>query len=571
MVTDDGGMPVIDQMTTPAADYDEKRAQIDHHFRTFRGLIHRAREHLNRHEYAAAAVHAHRAAIYAVWRHTGLFVSTELEEVLLSLGRTAIDERSSRPETSRARAGLPAEGAEPPHRVLHVLTQAATIGGHGRMVWRWIQHDRQRSHHVAFTRQGALPVPSVLREAVQSSGGRVYVLNRGFGSLIDWAARLRRISTSFDLVVLHANPDDIIPIMAFASKLRTCRVALLDHADHVFWLGRSVSDIVVSLRSSGAYLALTRRHLRPDRSVLLPIILEPTQRVLSRSASKARLGIADDAIVLLSVARSIKYRQTEDTSFIESLVPVLERHSRAVLLVVGPDDGPDWEAAQRRAPGQVKVLGPREETRLFCEAADIYVDSFPIVSNTSLLEAGSYGVPLVSRCPFATEPPSVLCADSPGLDRHIIRVANPDELRSTLSRLIEDDDLREQVGEATREEIARLHTGDGWRGALEQVYHLALSVTPMQQAPAAGDTPAVEELDLLWPSLFGAATGFDDGMRVPFRGLPVGQRLAWWTRLLLAEGTFRPNLLAPEWLTTRVRSALTHAADAIACLPLRRG
>ena len=68
--------------------------------------------------------------------------------------------------------------------------------------------------------------------------------------------------------------------------------------------------------------------------------------------------------------------------------------------MVGAGERPDWTAAVERTNGRIVTYPERAGTSVLYDAADIYVDSFPAVSITSLLEAGSLGIPLVTRDPF---------------------------------------------------------------------------------------------------------------------------------------------------------------------------
>ena len=87
-------------------------------------------------------------------------------------------------------------------------------------------------------------------------------------------------------------------------------------------------------------------------------------------------------------------------SLVDLLLPLLRADGRMRLLAVGPGGAVDWFAAEAEVPGQILTFRERPDTRGFLEAADLYVDSFPIPSNTSLLEAGLYGLPLVTYYPF---------------------------------------------------------------------------------------------------------------------------------------------------------------------------
>ena len=257
---------------------EEGRRVIPQNFEVFRSLVTQAKDSMDCGKYNMAAVYGEMAASYASGKHCGLFISQELEHILLSIGRKAI--RGSIDSIKRS------SFYETPKNVLHIATSMGSIGGHSRMLWRWIKQDTERSHSLVLTRQAPKVVPQLLRDSVFNSGGQIYLLNTRIGNIISWADWLRKIAINFDLIVLHINSADVVPIIAFSEKEHLPPVIFIDHADHLFWLGASISDLVVSLRGSGMRLAQERRHIEPKRNVLLPIILEPTQRILSRAEAK---------------------------------------------------------------------------------------------------------------------------------------------------------------------------------------------------------------------------------------------------------------------------------------------
>ena len=120
---------------------------------------------------------------------------------------------------------------------------------------------------------------------------------------------------------------------------------------------------------------------------------------MRRPTPRSQLGIPADAVVLLSVGTGFKYTPIDGPGFLETLLPVVRRHENVVLLVVGPKPSGEWARAAEATGGRVRALGRQLDTAVLYEAADIYLDSFPFTSPTAMLEAGSYGLPLVAYSP----------------------------------------------------------------------------------------------------------------------------------------------------------------------------
>lgn len=519
---------------------DPKCARIQEHFDHFQSLVTEAIRLVEAGKYDAAAAYAQMTAHFASGRHPGVFFSPQLEHVLLTIGQTLA------PPTPRGQH----KPASRPH-VLHVLTHAARIGGHTRMVWRWIQHDPDRIHSVVLTRQAAVKVPDALKEAVAEAGGTITVLDHQRGALRAWAQTLRNRAADVDVVILHVNPDDAIPVIAFADPAHRPPVVFLDHADQVYWLGVSVTDVLASLRVSGMELAQTRRSIPPERCVLLPIGLSPTVRTIERDEAKARLDLAPDSVVLLTVARPHKYAPFDGTSYPEVLLPVVEQHPEAIVLAIGAEASPAWVRAHQRTEGRIRALGIREDTALYYQAADIYLDTFPVSSITSLLEAGSYGIPLVGRRLHAAEW-SVLGADTPALMKQLIRPASLEAYRETLADLITDAALRERLGDATRREIKAVHTGAGWHAALDALYERVNVLPPFTPPPVTEDVIQFDEVDLGLPGLFPHGPDVEEIMTYHARLLPLSHRVRLGIELTRRERPFPLGRLLPEWLGVRL-------------------
>jgi hypothetical protein len=524
--------------------HEEGYSLILQNAKVFHGLVAQAQKCVRKHQYDMAAIYCSMAASYASGRTCGLFVSLELERVLLEVGQKTIHGGiHHRRSTSQNN----------PQKILHVATHMKSIGGHSRMLWRWIQQDSQRSHSLVLTRQSPDKVPQLLEDAVNRSKGEIYILNESFNSFISWAKRLREISTSADLVVLHTHNYDVIPILAFSSREGTPPIVFLDHADHLFWLGASIADVVASLRESGSCLAQKRRHIKANRNVMLPVILEPIHRVLSRSEAKQQLGICDDQVLLLSIARSLKYRTINGMTFADAHVSILQQFENAILVVIGPGEQQDWVPAIQQTQGRIRVLAETEHTSLFYQAADIYVDSFPFVSNTSLLEAGSYGVPLVTRYPYSSEACGILGADMFGLTGNLIRVQTLEEYIEVLSHLIMDADYRRIVGEATQHKIAKVHQTQGWQGFLEQVYYQACSMPKGTFLTDAKDEIHLGEPDVFLPRVHDIEMNTDQLVEWHLPLMPSLERFSYWFKLVRKYGlrAIPINLLLPEWLRSR--------------------
>jgi glycosyltransferase involved in cell wall biosynthesis len=520
---------------------------IPQNFEIFHNLIAQAKDLLQQGQYDAAAVYGQIAANYAQLNHCGFFVSTELDELLLKIGRAAI------PPNFVAAKGI--DLSQNPQKILHVSTRLGAVGGIPRLMWRWIQQDRTRSHSVALTRQAPSEVPANLIDAVFNSHGKIHILNDRSDGTISCARRLRECAQDADLIVLHTWEYDVVPTIAFANQEKVPPIIYTNHGDHWFWVGAGIADVVANLRESGMRLAQTRRGIEVKRNLLLPTILEPFDRVLSRTEAKQQLGIDRNSVMLLSIARSVKYKTIDGVSFAEAHIPLLKKYPQAILVTIGAGDSQeDWSAAIDLAQGRIKILKETNDTSVYYQAADIYVDSFPFSSITSILEAGGYGVPAVSRYPYSSDTCEILGADMPGLTGNLIRVQDLEEYTTVLSRLVENEKFRVSLGEATRAKIAATHWGDNWQNALNDIYFQAMRLPKVSATSANLSEMCICEPDVFLPSVNN--TNITTVVNWHLSLIPLGQRLRLWTSLVKKYG-FRNNplnSLLPEKFRARYYS-----------------
>jgi glycosyltransferase involved in cell wall biosynthesis len=494
----------------------------------------------------AAAVYGQIAANYAQLNHCGFFTSPELENLLLTIGK------KNRSANYSQRNSLV---KETPQKILHVSTNIANIGGISRLMWRWIKQDQERSHSVALTRQVAENIPQDIKDAVSESQGQIYLLNEQMGGIITRAKRLRECAADADLVVLHTWEHDVVPSIAFADREQCPPIIYVNNGDHWFWVGVSICDILANLRESGQVLSRQRRGIESQRNLVLPTILEPISRKLSRREAKEQLGLDPDRILLLSIARSVKYKTVGDVNFASAHVPLLNKYQNAVLIVIGAgDSGEDWSEAIALTQGRIRVLGETKDTATFYQAADIYVDSFPFVSITSLLEAGSYGVPLVSRYPYDSDDCGVLGSDMPGLVGNLIRVRSLEEYTQVLAKLAEDQEYRLSLGEATKNQIAAHHWGENWQRILEDIYHQAMNVPRQTTIPHGLTEMSLGEPDIFLPSV--NHTEIYTVIHWHLSLMPLVQRWRLWLSLVKQYGYQNnpPNYLLSEKLRSHYYS-----------------
>ena len=422
--------------------------------------------------------------------HPGFFCSPALENMLTLIGGR------HKPAASAGPSALAAIQQGEKHW-LHVLTTALTVGGHTRLVEKWIANQRGISldrHSVVLIDQGDHHCPEWLSKAVEATGGKCIVLPDGM-DLLRRAMALRDLANGCaKIVVLHIHPFDPVASVAFAVEGGP-PVVTLNHADHVFWYGSAVSDLVADIRPEGQRTSLDRRRIK--RSELLPIPLRRTETPLSRAEFRKKLEIPEDRIVLLSVGTSYKYKPYGLLNFPDAMLKMVERDPDLLCIVIGPSPAePAWERVVAQSKGAIRVLGiVRDIVGYYC-AADIYLEGFPFGSITASLDSVLVGTPVV-RAPMLLTPLLGL-GQYQGMNE---TAGSIEAYQAQVSSYVKDRAFREAAASRQRAAVESIHAGAGWNAYFSRL----LECVPLNHEPQScldeGPDTGFQDQDKAWADL----------------------------------------------------------------------
>jgi hypothetical protein len=458
----------------PAAEWARTLDSLGPHRDRLERQLDMAEELERKGEPEAAVAIACAAAALAWTDHPGVHASPRLEAML---ERIAADRLPALIRRTRSAGG--------PRRVLHIASELYDTGGHTRVLWRWIEREPGSIHTVVASCQVA-PVPDGLIDATRRRGGDFIRLDPE-APMIERAAELRRLAAESDVVVVHQHPQDPLPTLALAAAPERPPAVMFNHADHVLWVGASISDVLLSLRSLAAQLNRgipAERHLvRPfpvsggdgnGRDPALPI--SPDERNAARSSVLGQQGWPEETVLLVTVGSPYKYEGPAGSSLRDLVEPLLDEFPDARLIAVGPADGGAWAELRERTGGRVAAVGPQPDTLPFLAAGDVYLDSRPQAGQSATAEAAACGLPALSYGGNALEAEHI-CPDPLYGATVLVGV---EAYREALRALLGDPERRHNAGEAARAAAARADAG--WADAVEEAYELAEQLGPMSAA-----------------------------------------------------------------------------------------
>lgn len=374
---------------------------------------------------------------------SGTFSSKDIEQELLIISQNHFIELASKPQKNS---------------FLHVFSECYVTGGHTRVCERWIEFSPNNElHSVILLRQNReIPIPNLLREVVKDKGGKFLVQNNSYNS-IEKALELRKIASEYDVIILHVHMDDVVPIIAFGTEEFKRPVIFFNHADHLFWIGVSISDQVVNLRTFAKKLDIKYRGTSKNFVLPLPIHEVSVPKNLDQIAKiKLGLGFAASAKIILTIAASWKFKPFGKYNFVEMAFELVSKNKDIVVLAIGPSKNEElWDLAFQKSGGRINAIGcvDNDEVEKYLSIADIAIDSFPISSFTSMLDVAKYGIPCLSIKTPLNEidtfvEANIYCADQEDLVKkilHILKTKSRNNLLEILTKNHFKDSFKENL------------------------------------------------------------------------------------------------------------------------------
>jgi hypothetical protein len=325
-------------------------------------------------------------------------------------------------------------------------------------------------------------------------------------SLTEQTARLQQVLVAgYTHILYHIHPNDSVATAALAAAPRP-QVVVVNHSDHTFWLGAAAGDIVAAVREWSVDVSLTSR--LAQRVALLPIPVNfPPFDLAEKAAARKQLNIPDDQVMLLSVASAFKFNPSKKYNYFRLIQRVLEQNPHVVAKVVGVSR--EEASASTEMHERFDFLGTVEKPDVYYKAADIYVDSMPFSSFTSLFEAMYFGCYPVLQFDPASTLELVREVVLKGLVEH---ARDEDEEIRFIEYAVNNPDYRRKIAQRASQLVKDNYMGAGWKGYLDKLY--AMSEAPVavpriiHKLANAAPTVNDEDAAVLSRALFGNAVNF---------------------------------------------------------------
>ena len=334
------------------------------------------------------AIIAKKAIKYALNNSTGYFSSDIIENVFLKIS----EQITPNDLPKKVKKGS----------VLHIMSKCYHTGGHSRVVERWVAiSDTLEKHSIFFTENKHLQYTDQLKKAVDKKSGKIYSPNNNLSD-IQKALELQRVASCYEFIVLHTHMHDVVPIIAFGTNKFKRPVIFFNHANHKFWVGVSISDLVAESNSWGKNISLKRRGVK--HNIVIGIPMENTKITNNIKAIKKEFNLDCDKRIIISAGSPIKYKPFDNLSFPKVVNEIIKSRDDVIVVIVGFKDKKHFNDYKdlKKYNNRIRFIKPISNRKLLelYSVSDVVMDSFPMSGATSLIDAASLRKPLLHlNCP----------------------------------------------------------------------------------------------------------------------------------------------------------------------------
>lgn len=353
---------------------------------------------------------------------------------------------------------------------LHVMTEAYRTGGHTRVVERWIESALpHQQHSVVMIRESEEGALNLLQTNTAATGGSLILLNQNQSNL-EKALELRILASRYQHIILHVHMNDTIPLMAFGTEEFKRPIIFYNHADHRFWLGCSIADVVVELRDWGIELSKQRRaYNAPYFKLGIPLKNDAKRTKADKQEARDKLHIPQDALVITTVGSFFKYKPLLHLDFIPIARKLLQADNRIRIIAIGPsyDTLPDWRLLHDEYQERFQALGnlPPDTMFQYLACSDLSIDSYPMGGGTALIDAVTSECPVLSlECPTGqldyVHQSGIYCKDE-------------DILVDRALKLLRDKQAAKENCEGVYNAMIQTCGTASWKAKLPEIYNMA--------------------------------------------------------------------------------------------------
>lgn len=265
-------------------------------------------------------------------------------------------------------------------KILFIATELYHIGGHTRLMER-LATFLESKPDLLITKRATDDV--VQRERIffsdVSHGLECHV------SVVDEILSLVKKVLNYDLLVLNIHPEDIYAVIAcgLAKKINNnLKIHFINHADHTFSYGSSISDVWYEISEYG--IAIDAMRGLNAQKCFLGIPIDTSKNIYEE---KYKFKNGD---LILTAASAFKYKPNNVHSIMPLVGALLDEYNESKFQVIGVNLITNywWWLLKLKYRGRLKISStlPYDDYLKTTSEAKLYIDSHPFPGGTAFAE-----------------------------------------------------------------------------------------------------------------------------------------------------------------------------------------
>lgn len=341
-------------------------------------------------------------------------------------------------------------------KTLHIFSEISRIGGHSKLIFSWIENDKNSKHYLMSTWQNSQEIADIVSFYNYTIENNLFVYDQNL-SITEKAQKIVETleDNSFTRIVLHIHPHDVIPSMVFSSDILKTPILFLNHAEHTYWLGAPVIDFLLQIRESNIIKDSNNRNIPVERQFFLPIPVDESYEIKKLSNK--------DTFDIISIGRASKYEPNDEYNFYEAALKIVKKFDHVVFTIIGINpNNPNRKLYQHE---RLILIPPTREITQYIENADLYVEGFPIPSFTSLLEPALAGIPFVLHY----DPASIYKVFEDNTEKGIFYSKNLESWEYEMEKMVSDENYRNHISSLQLHYLKENYSSQGWNVKLDHI------------------------------------------------------------------------------------------------------
>lgn len=414
------------------------------------------------------------ASYYAVHNNTGYFTSSILEKVFTDYAK-------------RLKANLSGIKYKP-NSFLHILTEGYRAGGHTRVVERWIENaPLTQSHSVVILKHNGAVLDTLAKNTAEKNGE--FIIFDTSLNLKSRALKLRELAMSYEYVILHTHMEDATAVVAFGVENFSRPVLFYNHASHLFWIGKSITDLLLDLWHDDG---ITQKRRKIFNTYFLGIPSKKIQLIdADKTASRKKLNLPLNKKIIITAGSDFKFKPIDDENLLDLIEQIID--DECICYAIGiPQNDKAWSKGQGKSGGKIIPLGVINFDSGYMDyikSADLYLDSYPVGGETAMIDAISVGTTALSLKSVYPQ------ADYLAVTRAYCLTKN--DFIQKAKKILSDESFAREILDEERQSLIKHQSIEAWNEKIENLLKIAPKSHKVQDLSEEKDFCEIDDICVL--------------------------------------------------------------------------